>query len=154
MPWIPITAETVANRLAAAEFAALTTAAKSVSQTSESILAAAVASVTAEVRGYVAACRHNVLGPAGTIPEELESAALALVRRHLASRLPVKALFDELRQKEAEDALTRLRDTAACKFAIVPPETPAPENQQASGPSVQLINSRERQATRERMNGL
>lgn len=132
MAWITLTETEIAGRLAAPELTAVTSAAVRLGQTAEQILAGALKSVTAEVRGYVAACSRNVLGPAGTIPDELEGAALALIRRHLFTRLPkMESLFDDLRQKEAEDALVRLRDTAACRFAIVPPVLPAPAEEQA-----------------------
>src|ERR1700754_2502333 len=126
MSWITLTQARIETRLTAPEMTAVTSAAKQVAQTAPQILADAIAAVVLEVRGYVAACDRNTLGPAGTIPDELESTALALLRRYLFTRLPaMKSLFDELRQEEAKDALQRLRDVAKCDFAIVPPETPA-----------------------------
>lgn len=152
MPWSALTVADIETRLTDPEMSALTSAATVAGQTKESLIAGAVAAVTAEVRGYVAACSVNVLGPAGTIPYELEGAALALVRRYLFTRLPrMKSLFDELRQKECEEALQRLRDTAACRFAIVPPEE---AGAQAGSGGVTLISSRERIARREDLSGL
>lgn len=155
MSWAALTEAKVQNRLSAAELTALKTAAIAGSQTAAAILAAGIEAVTGEVRGYVAACRNNQLGEAGTIPEELEATALALLRRHLFTRLPaMKGLFDDLRQQEATDALQRLRDVAACKFAIVPPTDAAPAAEQAGGSGTTLIHSRTRIATRETMAGL
>lgn len=155
MAWIELTEALVLNRLAAAELAALKTAAIGGAQTGAGILADALSAVTREVRGYVGSCQRNTLGEAGTIPDELESAALALVRRHLFTRLPgMKSLFDELRQKELEQAIALLRDVAACKFLLVAPVTPAPEAQQPAGVGVTLVASRTRVATRETMAGL
>jgi hypothetical protein len=153
MAWITLTESKVEARLTKPELAALLTAARQDDQTDAGLLAAAISAVTAEVRGYVAACAKNTLGESGTIPEELESAALALIRRHLFTRLPaLRNLYDAIREQETKDALERLRDTAACKFAIVPPVTAAPE--QAAGPGVQVISSRTRIATREGLSGL
>lgn len=153
MAWIALTESKVEARLTKPELTALLTAARQTDQTDAGLLAAAISTVTSEVRGYVAACNKNTLGESGTIPEELESAALALIRRHLFTRLPgMRSLYDSIREQETKDALDRLRDTAACKFAIVPPVTAAPE--QASGPGVQVISSRPRVATREGLSGL
>jgi hypothetical protein len=155
MAWKPLIAADVQERLTASELTALKTAAIAGSQTSAGIIAAAIERVTNQVRGYVAGCHNNTLGEAGTIPDELESAALAMIRRELFTRLPgMKGLFDEPRQQEAKDALQLMRDVAACRFAIVPPASPAPEAEQAGGTGVVLINSRERIATRETMAGL
>lgn len=143
MSWITLTTDDIETRLTKPELAALTTAARQDDQTASGILAGAITAVTAEVRGYVAACKNNILGESGTIPDELESAALSLIRRHLFTRLPgMASLYDQLRQDETRDAIERLRDTAACKFAIVPPTTPAAESEQAAGPSHQLVSSR------------
>ena len=155
MAWIALTEALVQNRLAAAELTALKSAALAGSQTSAGILADALGAVTREVRGYVGSCQRNTLGEAGTIPDELESAALALLRRHLFTRLPnMKALFDELRQKELDQAVALLRDVAACKFAIVAPTDAAPTAEQPAGTGVALVASRTRVATRETMAGL
>src|SRR4051794_29328669 len=98
MAWITLTETEVQNRLAKAELTALKSAAIAAGQTASAILAAAIAAVVGEVRGYVA--KKNTLGAAGTIPEELESTTLALIRRYLFTRLPgMKGLFDELRQQ-------------------------------------------------------
>jgi len=153
MAWIPLTELEVQSRLTAAELTALKTAAIAGSQTASAILAAAINTVIGEVRGYVA--KKNTLGEAGTIPDELEATALALIRRHLFTRLPnMKALFDDLRQQEAKDALQRLRDAAKGDFVIVPPVEAAPEAEQAGGNGTQLVNSRPRIATRKTMAGL
>jgi phage gp36-like protein len=148
MAWIALTAEDVARRLAAAELVALKTAAKSGSQDGDEILAEAIADVTTEVRGYVGACKSNTLGEGATIPDELKSAALALVRDYLFTRLPgLKALNDEARQKEVERAVAKLKDVANCKLAIVPPATEAED--QPAGASVHSITTNTRVATRE-----
>lgn len=145
MSWTALTQSDIENRLTDGEMVAVTTAAVKTGQTAAAIIAAAIASTTGEIRGYVAASSKNILGEAGTIPGELEGAALAMIRRHLYTRLPGTArLLDENRRKETEDAISLLRDVAAGKFAIVAPTTAAPEAQQASGPGVEVVSSTDR----------
>jgi hypothetical protein len=153
MAWITLTSVDVARRLAAAELNALKSAAKAAEQDGDEILAEAIADVTTKVRGYVGGCTRNKLGPSGTVPDELKSASLALVREFLFTRLPgMKSLYDELRQKETDRAYDDLRAAAACKLAILPPETEADD--QPAGSPVELISGGTRRATRDRMRGL
>ena len=153
MSWITLSEDEVLTRLASAEATALKSAAIATSQTASGIMAAAIAAVVKQVRGYVG--KRNTLGEAGTIPDELETSTLALIRRYLFTRLPgMKGLFDELRQQEAKDALQELRDVAKGDFVIVPPTDSAPEDEQAGGMGTQLIHSRRRLATRDQMAGL
>lgn len=153
MAWIIITAGDVQRRLAAQELTALTTAAKAASQSAETILSDAMADVVKRVRSYVAGCTKNMLGPAGTIPDELKAATLTLIRDYLFTRLPgLQSLNDETRREETRQAFRELRDVAACRMAIVPPETPAA--QQAAGPSAELVSGRKRVTGREQTGGL
>lgn len=153
MAWITITADDVARRLAAAELAALKTSAKAAGQDGDEILAEAISETSVMVRGYVAGCRTNKLGIAGTIPEELKTATLAMIRDYLFGRLPgMKALNDELRQKETERAMSMLKSAASCALAIVPPEEEA--EQQPAGPAVEFVGNNRRKATRSKMKGL
>lgn len=134
--WITLTPDKVKTRLTQPELSALLTAAKQDEQTADGLLADAIGAVAKQVRGRVGAHQPNVLGPDATIPDELEASALALVRRHLFTRLPnMASLFDELRQKECDDALAELRDAARGLIAIVPPEAPAPAGEQPGGAS-------------------
>ncbi len=146
--WITLTADAVKTRLTKPELTALLGAARQAEQTDAGLLAEAASSVASEVRGYVSACSRNRLGPEGTIPEELLGSSLALVRRYLFTRLPgMKSLYDEVRQKETEDALTRLRDTAKGFFAVVAPESPAPAAEQVSGGSPSITKKTRRFGT-------
>jgi phage gp36-like protein len=122
MAWITITESDVQTRLAGAELTALKSAALATGQTSP--LSDIIAHVVDEMRGYIAACAANTLGQAGTIPAKLLSAALAMIRYRLATRLPVKSLLTEDRVKENEAAIRLLEQVAACKFAIEEPATP------------------------------
>lgn len=121
MSWITITEEDVKTRLAGAELTAFKTAALSPGQSNP--LPEIISQVTDEIRGYVAACAHNTLDAAGTVPPRLLAPALNMIRYRLATRLPgMKGLIDELRQKEYNDALAVLKDVAACRFAVEDPD--------------------------------
>jgi hypothetical protein len=98
------------------------------------------ASVVDEIRGYVAACGSNTLGPAGTLPPRLIAAALAIFRHRAATRLPgMSGLIDDLRQREYDDALRQLRDVAACRFAV---EEPAGDATSSGGGASPLLAQR------------
>lgn len=155
MAWITITSEDVLRRFTKPEGTAVLTIATQEGQTADDLMTEAIRAVTLDVRGAVGACEKNTLGPEGTIPAELLADALALIRRYLFTRFPgsaTKSLFGEERAKEAERADRKLERTADCKVAIVPPETPSPD--QPAGPAVQVVNTRPRIFTRETMQGL
>lgn len=122
MAWITLTEAHLGERLAAAELAALQSAAVGAyGNTVPDVLA----SVVAEVRGRTAANKANALGAAGTIPEELKAAALAIARWRILSRLPgMKSFQDEARRLEFEKADALLVSTAKGEFAVEQPEAP------------------------------
>lgn len=120
MSWIEITTDDVQRKLAGAELTALKTKALSAGQ--EDPLPDIISDVVGEIRGYVAACASNRLGSGATIPEKLKSAALAMIRFRLATRLPVASLLTDDRRKENSDALSLMRDVAGCRFAIEEPD--------------------------------
>lgn len=122
MAWIPVTADDIGTRLADPELDAARNALVAAGDPLPDIVSA----VVAEVRGRVAANRANRLGPAGTIPDELLNAALALVRGRLLSRLPVASLMTEDRRAEIKSAEQLLRDVAAGSFVVSLPAEPAP----------------------------
>lgn len=153
--WITLTSSKVAERFAAAEFTAVKSASLQSGQTAAEMITEVIERVTNEVRGYVAACSRNLLGEAGTIPDELEDAALALFVYRFLTRLPnLKSLLDDRRVKAYEDAVALLKNVAVCKFAIVPPTTAAADAEQAGGGNMEVINSRVRRARREDVAGL
>lgn len=91
--------------------------------------------VTAQVRGAIRSCRSNVLDPdPTTVPESAVHHAGALIRYRLLGHFP--GGVSEIRRKEYEDAMTWLRDVAACRYLIEPPgdadDSPAPPK---AGPS-------------------
>jgi hypothetical protein len=126
--WTVLTPDLILSKLSAPELAAMRRAATGAGQADP--LGEVLAQVTREVRGFVAACADNRLGPEGAIPDELLGAAINRVRFELATRLPVESLLTEARKEANRDALSILRDTAACRFRIVPPPE-ADQGQQA-----------------------
>lgn len=151
MSWITLTEAGVQTKLAGAELAALKTAALASGQTNP--LPEVITQVTREVRGYVAACSRNTLGTEGTIPDELELAALNRIRYELATRLPVASLLTDARKDANRAATEQLKEVAACRFLIVPPATAATE-QAATGAAVQVATSSTRKAGRSQLSGL
>jgi len=147
--WITITETDIITKLSGPELAAMKAAALQAAQTNP--LPDVISQVVKEVRGYVAACATNVLGAGETIPDELRGAVISRVRYELATRLPVASLLTDDRRKANSDALTLLRDAAACKFAIVSPATPTTE--EISNPSPRY-SARERTYKRNQQDGL
>lgn len=125
MAWSRITASDVKTRLSGPELTALSGQALSTGQVDP--LTDVIQQVVDEIRGYIAAAPRNHLGHAGTIPSQLRSAALAMVRWRLGGRLSASqavAIFQtDARRKEYEDAITHLRDVANSRVAIEKPET-------------------------------
>lgn len=150
MSWITLTESDVITKLSGPEIAAMKTAALQAAQSNP--LPEVIAQVVLEVRGYVAACQRNTLGDGATIPNELLGAAISRIRFELATRLPVASLLTEDRRTANANALSLLRDAAACKFLIVQPATPADD--QAGGPAVEIVTKTTRRATRNTMRGL
>lgn len=136
MPWITLTADALRSRLAEPELTALRTIALAPAQPDP--VPEVVASVVEEVRGHVAGCARNTLGESGMIPKRLESAALAIARWRLISRLPVKALATEVRRQEYEDAVDLMKSVASCKFSVDAPDVPQspPESSAQNTPRI------------------
>lgn len=138
MAWISLTRDDLRGRLSKPELQRLPDVARASGITAEQLLAAAIDEVVREVRGYVAV--HNTLGPSGTLPDELENAALALIRRVIFGRVPgVDDLFGDIRKSEVADAQSLLRRVATAQFRIVAPESPAPQAQQAGAASPSIM---------------
>lgn len=148
MAWITLTEDDVVTKLSGPETSAMKTAALKVAQIDP--LPEVLVQVVREIRGYVAACAANILGDGSTIPDELLGAAISRIRFELATRLPVASLLTEDRRKANENALTLLRDVAACKFKIVAPNNPTTE--EISSPSPK-IKKRCRQFNRRKQDG-
>lgn len=88
----------------------------------ENKLSAILIQVTTRIRGQVAACTANTLGSDGTVPDEVEDAAVAIARHRFLSSVPN---FDEaqgeMRKEEYRDAIRFMQDVAKCLVSIVPP---------------------------------
>lgn len=140
MSWITLTESDVITKLSGPELAAMKTAALQAAQADP--LPEVIEQVVLEVRGRVAACAANTLGPAGTIPDELKGAAINRIRYELATRLPVATLLSDTRRAANDQAIALLRDVAACDFAIVAPETPADDSEQPGAPTPRICRPR------------
>lgn len=143
--WITLTEDDLLTRLAGDELIAYREAA--LAQDQPDPMPETLAAVADEVRGYVAANRANRLGPAGTIPPRLKSAAMDLARYRMATRLPVD-VTDE-RQAEYRNAIRLLERVAAGDFLVEDPDTGA-----SPGGASGVVHKTPRQATRETMEGL
>ncbi len=118
MSWIALDAAAIRTRLTDLERGAFA-GSEALGEAAYDPLPEIITAVTSLVRGYVAGCASNPMGPDGTIPSRLESAAVSIVRYQLLARLPVNAAaFMEQRRKEYEDAIALLKDVSACKFAV------------------------------------
>ncbi|MGV3664275.1 MAG: hypothetical protein ACO1TE_29150 [Prosthecobacter sp.] len=155
MAWFTPTLTLCKTRLAGAEWTSLSSAARGQGQDAEAMAQEVIATQVTRIRGRVAANSKNILGEAGTIPDELQGAFLALWVYEFITRLPaMKALLDELRVKSYDTALSELAAAARGDIAIVPPETAAPEAAQAGGVSVEVVRARENVAAPCHMDGL
>lgn len=151
MPWIEVTTAMVERRLAGTELEALRTAALGDDQ--DDPLPGIIAEVVEEIRGYVAACSSNTLSSGATIPQKLQSAALALIRGRMITRLPGSGLLDEDRRSEIRSAETLLRDVAACRFSVDAPDDPVTDEVSRPG-GAETVTSTTPKMTRQKMDGL
>lgn len=132
MPWITPTTEDLTRALTAPENDAVSTVA--LADGAPDPVPGTLADAVQLTRGYIAACPRNRLGPAGTIPTALLSTLLAVARWNLLTRLPISSLTTEGRRAEYEDAIARLRDTAACRLSVEQPDDIGPEKTASSKP--------------------
>jgi len=88
--------------------------------------------VTMEVRGY---CRvRNTLGPAGTIPQELKTAAIDIVLYRVFKRIRKTAAAKEAKP-DYDDAMKKMERVASGELKISVPLTPTTDVTSAPGPS-------------------
>lgn len=137
MAWITPTLALCKTRLTGAEYTALSSAAKGAGQVADDMAQQVIDTVVTRVRGRVPP--QVRLGEAGTIPDEVQGAFLALWVYEFITRLPaMKSLLDELRVKSWESANSELRDLAAGRINLVPPVDEAPAAEQAAGPGIEV----------------
>jgi hypothetical protein len=107
------------------------------------------------VRGYVAANARNVMGPAGTIPERLMGAAVALLVPDLYGRNAGLLLdLNDVRVKAAEAATAQLRDAARGLFAVELPADLADAGEDAKSAASELITKSASPLRRDDLAGL
>ncbi|HSI08829.1 MAG TPA: hypothetical protein VK985_09560 [Rariglobus sp.] len=148
--FITLTEDHVKTGITGPEIAAARSAALSAGQTDP--VPEEIAQVTREVRGRVAACSKNTLGPAGTIPDEAKTAAIDIVVYRLCKRVPGKALLTDQRvdaKKMADSFLTAL---SRCEVAIEQPTTPSTEI--TAGAAGEIVSTSCRTSTRRNLDRL
>ncbi len=127
MSWIALTSADLSATLLATEAAALSSFA--LAPGASDPVATALTATAEEVRGYVSAHAGVAVGQAGTIPSELAGTALALARWRLLTRLATgraaQVLLTDARRRDYDDAVARLKDVAAGRFFVAPPDDPA-----------------------------
>lgn len=138
MAWIVLTADELLRSLTGPEKAAVSSAALGAGQSDP--VPTIIEDVVNEVRGYIAANSHNVLGISGTIPEKLKIATLSRARYEALTRLPIgRSILTEDRVKANEAARTLLRDVAAGRFQVEEPTEAHPT--ESGGPGVRLVRN-------------
>ena len=110
MSWVTLSTTDVLAAFSAPEKAAYDAAAAADN------MAAIVADVAEEVRGYVGVKASLPTG--STIPARLVSTAVAVARYRFLASLPSQRLITDARQREYNDALRRLQSVASGTFAI------------------------------------
>lgn len=154
--WITPTLAQCQQRITGAEWSALSRAALQSGQDGEAMAQDVITTQVHRIRGRVGARADNQLGEAGTIPDELLSAFLALWVHDFITRLPgMKMLLDERRVKAAEVAESELRHVSEGKIKLVQPVTAAaPEMQAGGGSTIGLVSKPKRKVTQSGMSGL
>lgn len=149
--WITVTEDHLKQAVSGPELDAFRAAALAAGQADP--VSGIISEITQEVRGYVAACSRNQLGPVGTIPDELLHAFLSIFVPRFQTRAG-GVLIDPngQRQRDQDNARTLLSQVASCKFAIVQPTTP--DTSSTVGGSVQVVSAGERLASRSQTAGL
>ena len=151
MAWRAITDTDIDTVLSSAELAALR------AQAAEGTdpVADSVRLVTDTVRGYIAANPASRPGPAGTLPERLIDAALALFVVKAYSRTAGLLIdLNDTRKTAAESAVTLLRDVAAGRFAVELPADGTESAEDANASAALLVTQSARPMLRDDLAGL
>jgi len=134
MAWRAILEADVLTQISSDELEALRAAALGDGQADP--LQPSINQVTSEVRGYVAACARNELhDTASYVPPSLIRAACVMVVVEIIGRVPGYDV-DEGRQKRYDQAVSLMRDVAACRYAIEDPDSGAA----GTGASVEMTD--------------
>lgn len=122
--WVYLTDKDAASVFAEWELEAFTATARD--SGAGDVIEKAITRTVSRVRAYVRSCDRNALGVAGTIPDELHSAAIALLMEDLATNIPASGVtLDEGRQRRISEAKEELRMISRCELEIEQPTTPA-----------------------------
>lgn len=126
MAWITITEADLLTQISGAELSSIRAAVLGSGQADP--VASTITQTVRYVRGRVAACADNQVGPAGTIPDELLSQALAIIVLEFMRRPGGLQVDPEgARMRAGENAERILRDVAACNVVLEQPDTPSSE---------------------------
>jgi hypothetical protein len=128
MAWNTLTTADITAEILPDEVNALNTV-----QGSAAILTALLSTVTAEVQAQILV-GGNQIGPAGTVPDQIRSDAIALVRWKWFCSLPKTDLQSDFRQAQYEEAIKRMKEIREGREKV---EIPA-QTQGVSGPSFRM----------------
>lgn len=145
MAWAAITEDDVLTVMAGPELTKIRAAALKAGQVDP--LDPTIADVTDLLRGYIAV--HNSLGPDGTIPSKLQTAALDII----ASRIPQRVHLNpsEGRRDKEKQALRLLERVADGKFRV---EEPTTVSEESTGSVSPVICAPSRRFTRDSQDGI
>jgi hypothetical protein len=132
MWFTPTIAKFQTTGLLKAEFDAITEVSLPDGMTGSEVLQEQITAMVDHVRGWIG-MKGRTLGAEGTIPTEVFLTYTALLRREVFTRLPdsvSKKFFNAARQQAALEAVEALKRWSETTGGIVPPETPAPADQQ------------------------
>src|SRR5262249_8285078 len=115
MAWIELSTVDIVNSLTEAEQSGIS------SPSANADLATIVQSVTGLVRGKVNSNKRNQghLGPEGTIPDELDAAAVSIARFKFLTHLPGTQLITQDRRDDKAEAYQQLAEVAAGDLVVV-----------------------------------
>jgi len=146
MNWITLTADDIA--LNSAERSAYSESLLAEGETDR--LPGILKDVTMQVRGAIRSCRTNLLADdPDTLPESAIYYAGALARYRLMSHFP--GGVSEARATEYREAITWLRDVAACRYLIESPGDS--DGAKAPKPAGPMFLTPHRTQSREQANG-
>lgn len=139
MPWIILTEMDLASTLAGPEIEKIKAAALKIGQ--PDCIEEALREAVDEVRGYIAGCAINTMGPEGMIPQRLKAATLDIAAHRVLTR--VLMVPNEARKLRWEEANRKLRDVAACRMAVEDPSPAGPAAEQKTGFPAPMVTRRE-----------
>ena len=121
MAWITITKDHLASTLTGPEISAIEQAALKSGQ--EDPIEQAIREGVDYVRGFVAACKENRMGPADTVPERLIYPTIDIIAHKVLTRVMITP--KNMRHERYKEALATLKCVAQCDFIV---EDPTPES--------------------------